>query len=138
MDAFTCTPLSVRVVFGHGTLAQVPGEEARYAKLAVNLMIAVSSAMMGESIALGRKSNIGWAGMLKVLTESAVASPMVKYKAATLGPRLHLARLLPADGQGSRSHPRRGPRQCRRHAARRVDARDLRGPDRPWLRRGRF
>lgn len=63
------------------------GEEARYAKLAVNLMIAVSSAMMGESIALGRKGNIGWADMLDVLTESAVASPMVKYKAATLSDR---------------------------------------------------
>jgi 3-hydroxyisobutyrate dehydrogenase-like beta-hydroxyacid dehydrogenase len=63
------------------------GEQARFAKLAVNLMIAVSSAMMGESIALGRKGNIGWADLLEVLTESAVASPMVKYKAATLLPR---------------------------------------------------
>lgn len=80
----------VRPILADFTRAQKylgPGEEARFAKLAVNLMIAVSSAMMGESIALGRRGNIGWADMLEVLTESAIASPMVKYKAATLLPR---------------------------------------------------
>jgi 3-hydroxyisobutyrate dehydrogenase-like beta-hydroxyacid dehydrogenase len=61
-----------------------PGEEARYAKLAVNLMIAVSAAMMAESLALARKGGIGWQDILKVLDDSAVASPMVKYKTAPL------------------------------------------------------
>lgn len=86
MEAFE----GVRPILADVTRAQKylgPGEEARYAKLAVNLMIAVSAAMMGESLALGRKGNIGWADMLEVLTESAVASPMVKYKAATLAGR---------------------------------------------------
>jgi 3-hydroxyisobutyrate dehydrogenase-like beta-hydroxyacid dehydrogenase len=64
-----------------------PGEEARFAKLAVNLMIAVSAAMMGESLALARKGNIAWADILDVLDESAVASPMVKYKTAPLRQR---------------------------------------------------
>ena len=85
-DAFE----TVRPVLAGFTRAQKylgTGEEARYAKLAVNLMIAVSAAMMGESLVLGRKGNIGWADMLDVLTESAVASPMVKYKAATLATR---------------------------------------------------
>src|SRR3954451_6782250 len=59
-------------------------EEARYAKLAVNLMIAVSAAMMAESLALARKGGIGWQDILKVLDDSAVASPMVKYKTAPL------------------------------------------------------
>lgn len=63
------------------------GEEARYAKLAVNLMIAVSAAMMGESLVLARKGNIAWADMLDVLTNSAVGSPMVHYKAASLATR---------------------------------------------------
>ncbi|MEP9379672.1 NAD(P)-dependent oxidoreductase [Aquabacter sp. CN5-332] len=62
-------------------------EEARYAKLSVNLMIAVSAAMMGESIVLGRKGNIGWQDILDVLKDSAVGSPMVHYKAATLATR---------------------------------------------------
>jgi 3-hydroxyisobutyrate dehydrogenase-like beta-hydroxyacid dehydrogenase len=64
-----------------------PGEEARYAKLAVNLMIAVSAAMMAESLALARKGGIGWQDILKVLDDSAVASPMVKYKTAPLRSR---------------------------------------------------
>lgn len=62
-------------------------EEARYAKLAVNLMIAVSAAMMGESIVLARKGNLGWQDILDVLTNSAVGSPMVHYKAKSLETR---------------------------------------------------
>ncbi|MGJ5045208.1 MULTISPECIES: NAD(P)-dependent oxidoreductase [unclassified Bradyrhizobium] len=59
-------------------------EEARYAKLAVNLMIAATAAMMAESLALARKGGIAWPDILKVLHDSAVASPMVKYKTAPL------------------------------------------------------
>jgi len=64
-----------------------PNEEARYAKLAVNLMIAVSAGMMAESLALARKGGIAWQDILKVLDDSAVASPMVKYKTAPLRTR---------------------------------------------------
>ncbi|MGY3617139.1 NAD(P)-dependent oxidoreductase [Bradyrhizobium sp. USDA 10063] len=64
-----------------------PAEEARYAKLAVNLMIAVSAAMMAESLALARKGGIGWHDILQVLDDSAIASPMVKYKTAPLRKR---------------------------------------------------
>ena len=63
------------------------GEQARFAKLAVNLMIAVSAAMMGESIVLARKGGLRWPDILEVLTESAVGSPMVKYNAAHLADR---------------------------------------------------
>ncbi|BAM87628.1 hypothetical protein S58_16200 [Bradyrhizobium oligotrophicum S58] len=80
----------VHPVFAAFTRAQTylgPGEEARYAKLAVNLMIAVSAAMMAESLALARKGGIAWQDMLKVLDDSAVASPMVKYKTASLRSR---------------------------------------------------
>jgi 3-hydroxyisobutyrate dehydrogenase-like beta-hydroxyacid dehydrogenase len=62
-------------------------EQARYAKLAVNLMIAVSAGMMAESLALARKGGIGWQDILKVLDDSAVASPMVKYKTPPLARR---------------------------------------------------
>ncbi|WP_353184850.1 NAD(P)-dependent oxidoreductase [Bosea sp. (in: a-proteobacteria)] len=62
-------------------------EEARFAKLAVNLMIAVSAAMMGESIVLARKGNVAWQDILNVLTNSAVGSPMVHYKAKSLETR---------------------------------------------------
>lgn len=78
---------NARPLFAAFTRAQTylgPGEEARYAKLAVNLMIAVTAAMMAESLALARKGGIGWQDILKVLDDSAVASPMVKYKTAPL------------------------------------------------------
>jgi 3-hydroxyisobutyrate dehydrogenase-like beta-hydroxyacid dehydrogenase len=65
------------------TRAQVwlgEAEEARYAKLAVNLMVAVTAGMMGEALALARKGGIGWERLLDLVAESVVASPLVKYK----------------------------------------------------------
>ena len=56
------------------------GDEARYAKLAINLMVAVTAGMMGETLALAQKGGIGWEAMLDLLGESVVASPLVKYK----------------------------------------------------------
>ena len=60
------------------------GEEARYAKLAVNLMVAVTAGMMGEALALGRKGGIGWETLLELVGESVVGSPLVKYKLEAL------------------------------------------------------
>jgi 3-hydroxyisobutyrate dehydrogenase-like beta-hydroxyacid dehydrogenase len=37
------------------------GEQARYAKLAVNLMLAVSAGMLGEALALARRGNVATA-----------------------------------------------------------------------------
>jgi 3-hydroxyisobutyrate dehydrogenase-like beta-hydroxyacid dehydrogenase len=63
------------------------GDEARFAKLAVNLMLAATAVMMGESLALARRGNIGFRDMLNVLADSAAASPMVKYKVGPLAER---------------------------------------------------
>jgi 3-hydroxyisobutyrate dehydrogenase-like beta-hydroxyacid dehydrogenase len=63
------------------------GEEARLMKLAVNLMISVSSGMIGEALTLGRKSGLDWSQMLDVLASSSVASPMVLYKVPPLRER---------------------------------------------------
>jgi len=85
-DAFE----NAKPLFAAFTRAQTylgPAEEARYAKLSVNLMIAVSAAMMAESLALARKGGIAWQDILKVLDDSAAASPMVKYKTAPLRSR---------------------------------------------------
>jgi 3-hydroxyisobutyrate dehydrogenase-like beta-hydroxyacid dehydrogenase len=60
------------------------GEQARYAKLAINLMVAVTAGMMGETLALAQKGGIGWEAMLDLLGESVVASPLVKYKLDSL------------------------------------------------------
>jgi len=79
--------LPVLETFTRAQLWLGEGEEARYAKLAVNLMLAVTAAMMGESLALARKGNIGWQAILDVLADSAAASPMVKYKVGPLKAR---------------------------------------------------
>lgn len=59
-------------------------EQARYAKLAVNLMIAVSAGMLAEALTLARKGGVDAGQMLDLLADSAVASPMVKYKVPPL------------------------------------------------------
>jgi 3-hydroxyisobutyrate dehydrogenase-like beta-hydroxyacid dehydrogenase len=59
-------------------------EQARYAKLAINLMIAVSAGMMAEAITLARKGGVELGQMLDLMVDSAVGSPMVKYKAPPL------------------------------------------------------
>jgi len=62
-------------------------EQARLMKLVVNLMIAQTSAMLAEALTLGRKGGLDWRAMWQVLTTSAVASPIVKAKAAQLSQR---------------------------------------------------
>jgi 3-hydroxyisobutyrate dehydrogenase-like beta-hydroxyacid dehydrogenase len=62
-------------------------EQARYAKLAINLMIAVSAGMLAEALAMSRKGGIAWEDMLQLVSNSAVGSPMVKYKTQPLAQR---------------------------------------------------
>ncbi|QCI65317.1 NAD(P)-dependent oxidoreductase [Phreatobacter stygius] len=72
------------------TKAQVylgEAEQARYAKLAINLMIAVSAGMMADALVLAEKGEVPWAAMLDLMAESAVGSPMVKYKVPPLKTR---------------------------------------------------
>jgi 3-hydroxyisobutyrate dehydrogenase-like beta-hydroxyacid dehydrogenase len=85
-EAFDTTK-PLLATFTHAQIYLGASEEARYAKLAVNLMIAASAVMMAESLALARKGGIGWQDILKVLDDSAIASPMVKYKTVPLRSR---------------------------------------------------
>lgn len=62
-------------------------EEARYAKLAINLMVAVTAGSLAEALALGRKGGIGYRQMLDVIGNSVMGSPFVKYKAGPLAER---------------------------------------------------
>ncbi len=56
------------------------GEEARVLKLAINSMVAATSVLLGEALALGLKGGLGNAAMLEVINQSAVASPLIGYK----------------------------------------------------------
>ena len=60
------------------------GEQARYAKLAVNLMLAVSAGMLGEALALARRGNVALADVLDLIAASALGSPMVVGKVGFL------------------------------------------------------
>jgi 3-hydroxyisobutyrate dehydrogenase-like beta-hydroxyacid dehydrogenase len=60
------------------------GEQARYAKLAVNLMLAVSAGMLGEALALARRGHVATANLLDVIAASALGSPMVVGKVGFL------------------------------------------------------
>ncbi len=62
-------------------------EQARLMKLVVNLMIAQTSAMLAEGLALGRKGGLDWHDMWQVLGASAVGSPILKAKSVQLGER---------------------------------------------------
>lgn len=60
------------------------GCEARVMKLALNMMVGLTAAMMAEALALGQKSGLSREVMLDVIGASAVASPLVGYKLAML------------------------------------------------------
>jgi 3-hydroxyisobutyrate dehydrogenase-like beta-hydroxyacid dehydrogenase len=56
------------------------GEEARYMKLVLNTLVGASSAILAEAVALGSSGGLSRAAMMEVICESAVASPLFKYK----------------------------------------------------------
>jgi 3-hydroxyisobutyrate dehydrogenase-like beta-hydroxyacid dehydrogenase len=62
-------------------------EQARYMKLVVNLLILNTAALLGESLALGRKGGLEWNAMLDALVQSAIGSPWLKIKADFLKTR---------------------------------------------------
>lgn len=64
-----------------------PGCEARVMKLALNMMVGLTAAMMGEALALGEKNGLTRDVMLEVIGASAVASPLIGYKLAMLRSR---------------------------------------------------
>jgi 3-hydroxyisobutyrate dehydrogenase-like beta-hydroxyacid dehydrogenase len=60
------------------------GEQARTLKLVLNTMIAATAALVAEALALGRKGGLSAADTLAVISESAVASPVIGYKRAMI------------------------------------------------------
>ena len=62
-------------------------EQARVAKLVVNLMVAATSGMLAEALTLGQRGGIAWDDLWGVLEDSAVASPILLAKAPALRAR---------------------------------------------------
>ena len=55
-------------------------EEARWMKLALNSMVAATSALLAEALSFGAKGGLDIATLLKVVNQSVVASPLIAYK----------------------------------------------------------
>lgn len=60
------------------------GEQARVAKLAVNLLIVGTSTMLAEAVALGERGGLEWNALWQLIEASAAASPILKAKAPSL------------------------------------------------------
>ena len=63
------------------------GEEARYLKLVLNMMVGLTSAMVGEALTFGKKGGMDWEQMIEIVSNSVVASPLIAYKAQALKDR---------------------------------------------------
>ncbi len=56
------------------------GEQARYLKLVLNTMVGAMAALLAEALSIGRSGGLDMATMLEVVNNSAVASPLIRYK----------------------------------------------------------
>ncbi len=72
------------------------GEQARYMKLVINLVVANNAAVLAEALALGRKGGLEWGVMLDGLAASTVGSPWIKAKARLLKTRDFTPTFTPA------------------------------------------
>ncbi|MGD8882335.1 MAG: NAD(P)-dependent oxidoreductase [Desulfobacterales bacterium] len=64
-----------------------PGEQARYLKLLVNMMVGITSAMTAEALTFGKRGGIDWDLMIDIINNSVVASPLIGFKVQLLKER---------------------------------------------------
>ncbi len=63
------------------------GDEARYLKLVMNMMVGTTLQMLAEAAVFGEKAGLNWEQMLELVGSSVVASPLVAYKIGPLAKR---------------------------------------------------
>jgi 3-hydroxyisobutyrate dehydrogenase-like beta-hydroxyacid dehydrogenase len=63
------------------------GDQARYLKLLVNMMVGITSAMTAEALVFGERGGIGWEQMIDMINSSVVASPLIGFKIQALKKR---------------------------------------------------
>lgn len=61
-----------------------PKEEARFMKLVINTLVGANAAIIAEAMSLGASGGLSAATMVEVINESAVASPLFRYKSAMI------------------------------------------------------
>jgi len=63
------------------------GDQARYLKLVLNMMVGTTCQMLAEALTFGKKAGLDWKQMLEIISASVVGSPLVNYKAGPIGDR---------------------------------------------------
>jgi 3-hydroxyisobutyrate dehydrogenase-like beta-hydroxyacid dehydrogenase len=63
------------------------GDEARYMKLLVNMMVGITSAMTAEALVFGEKGGLDWNQMIDTINNSVIASPLIGFKVQLLKDR---------------------------------------------------
>jgi len=63
------------------------GDEARYLKLVLNMMVGTTCQMLAEALIFGKKAGLDWKQMLEIISNSVVGSPLVNYKAGPIRER---------------------------------------------------
>jgi len=73
--------------FGQKVFHVGTGEEARYLKLVMNMMVGLTSAMVAEALTFGEVGGMNWEQMIDIVNASVAASPLIGYKGALLKSR---------------------------------------------------
>jgi 3-hydroxyisobutyrate dehydrogenase-like beta-hydroxyacid dehydrogenase len=74
-------------VLGREVLRCGANEEARAVKLMVNLVVALTPAIIGEALAFGGRLGLQWEAMIDALSHSVAGSPLLAYKVDMLKAR---------------------------------------------------
>jgi len=72
---------------GHKVFYVGPGEQARFLKLLVNMMVGITSAMTAEALTFGKRGGIDWDLMIDIINNSVLASPLIGFKVQLLKER---------------------------------------------------
>jgi 3-hydroxyisobutyrate dehydrogenase-like beta-hydroxyacid dehydrogenase len=64
------------------------GEEARYLKLVLNIMLGTTCQMLAEALTFGKKAGLDWKQMFDIISNSVVGSPFVNSKADAIKDRI--------------------------------------------------
>jgi 3-hydroxyisobutyrate dehydrogenase-like beta-hydroxyacid dehydrogenase len=85
-DAFVqCQPVFEKL--GQKVFHVGPGDQARYLKLLVNMMVGITSAMTAEALVFGKRGGLNWHQMIDIINNSVIASPLIGFKAQLLKER---------------------------------------------------
>jgi 3-hydroxyisobutyrate dehydrogenase-like beta-hydroxyacid dehydrogenase len=63
------------------------GDEARYLKLLINMMVGITSAMTAEALTFGKRGGLEWNQMVDLINNSVVGSPLIGFKVQLLKER---------------------------------------------------